>query len=96
MSLTLRPNLFWDVDVQAIDLQKHKASVIERVVTRGRWEEFKEALQFYGKPTVKEVLLNARWLDKRTLAFCSAIFATPVTEFRCYKLAQSNPAHWDY
>ena len=96
MDLTLRPNLFWDVDVQTIDLQKHKTSVIERIVTRGRWTEFLEILQFYGKPTVKEVLLNARWLDKRTLAFCSAIFNTPSSEFRCYKLAQLNPEHWDY
>jgi len=96
MDLILRPNLFWDVDVQTIDLQKHKTSVIERIVTRGRWTEFLEILQFYGKPTVKEVLLNARWLDKRTLAFCCAIFNTPSSEFRCYKLAQLNPEHWDY
>jgi hypothetical protein len=96
MELPLRANLFWDVDVQTIDLQKHKASVIERIVTRGRWDEFQAMLQYYGKPAVHEVLLNARWLDKRTLAFCSAFFDTPDTEFRCYKLAQSNPGHWDY
>lgn len=96
MGLILRPNLFWDVDVHTIDLQKHKASVIERIVTRGRWTEFQEMLKFYGKSTVKEVLLNARWLDKRTLAFCSAIFNTPISEFRCYKLAQLNPEHWSY
>lgn len=47
MNFTLRANLFWDVDVQTIDLQKHKASVIERIVTRGRWEEFKEMMQFF-------------------------------------------------
>lgn len=88
--------MFWDVDITTIDLQKHKKSVIERIATRGRWDEFQAMLLFYGKPTVCEVLLNARWLDKRTLAFCSAIFKTPVTEFRCYKLAQLNPEHWDY
>ncbi|MEZ4987878.1 MAG: hypothetical protein R2795_23090 [Saprospiraceae bacterium] len=96
MELTLRQNLFWDTDIASIDLQKHKASVIERIATRGRWEEFQAMLLYYGKPTVKDVLLNARWLDKRTLSFCSTIFDTAVTEFRCYKLAQSNPKHWDY
>jgi hypothetical protein len=96
MQITLRPALFWDVDVQTIDLKKHKASVIERIVTRGRWDEFKEMLDFYGKNTVESVVLNARWLDKRTLSFCSAIFQIPETEFRCYKLAQSNPEHWNY
>lgn len=95
-TLYLRPSLFWDVDVQAIDLNQHKASVIERIMLRGRWDEFQAMMQYYGKETVKHAVLNARWLDKVTLAYCSAIFEIPVTEFRCYKLAQSNPEHWNY
>ena len=96
MLLTLRPSLFWDTDIQKIDLEKHKASVIERITLRGHLDEFRTMMQFYGKDTVKESLLNARWLDKKTLAFCSIIFDTPQTEFRCYKLAQLNPEHWNY
>lgn len=96
MSLKLRPSLFWDADVKTIDLQKHKKQVIERIITRGRMEEFLEMMRYYGTDTVHEVVLNARHLDKYTLAFCSTIFESPVTAFRCYKLAQSNPAHWDF
>lgn len=96
MSLPLRPALFWDVRVEDVDLQKHRAYVIERIATRGRWDEFRAMLQFYGRETVKEVLLHARYLDCRTLAYCSLIFDVPITEFRCYKLAQSNPEHWNY
>ncbi len=96
MTLQLRPSLFWDTDVQKIDLQKHKASVIERIMVRGQMDEFKAMMQFYGEDTVKKTMLNARWLDKVTLAFCSTIFDTPETDFRCYKLAQLNPEHWDY
>lgn len=96
MTLQLRPSLFWDTDIKKIDLQKHKASVIERIMVRGQMDEFKAMMQFYGKDTVKKTMLNARWLDKVTLAFCSTIFDTPETDFRCYKLAQLNPEHWDY
>ncbi len=96
MQLQLRPALFWDTDVNTIDLQRHKTSVIERIVMRGRLEEFQAAMHYYGKETMQQVLLNARYLDKTTLAFCSAFFETPITAFRCYKLAQSNPGHWDY
>lgn len=96
MQLQLRQAFFWDTDVKTIDLQQHKTSVIERIVMRGRLEEFQAAMRYYGKETVKKVLLNARYLDKTTLAFCSTIFEIPVTEFRCYKLAQLNPGHWDY
>lgn len=82
--------------MQTIDLQKHRKQVIERIMMRGRMEEFLEMMRYYGRDAVREVVLNARHLDKYTLAFCSAIFEIPVTEFRCYKLAQSNPTHWDY
>ena len=96
MELQLRQSLFWDVDVQTIDLQKHRMSVIERVTQRGRWEEFKALLAYYGKDTVQDSLLKVRYLDKKTLAFCSTFFDIPKQMFRCYKLAQSNPTHWDY
>ncbi|MDX2245186.1 MAG: hypothetical protein SF052_00305 [Bacteroidia bacterium] len=96
MEIPLRPALFWDVKVEDIDLEKHRASVIERITTRGNFEEFRILLQYYGKETVKNTLLNTRYLDKVTLFFCSTIFDSPITEFRCYKLAQSNPEHWIY
>ena len=94
--MQLRPSLFWDMDVQTIDLETHKSIVIERILMRGRWEEAREMLAFYGKKVVQQVVLEARYLDKYTLAFCSAIFNIPKTEFRCYKLAQLNPQHWDF
>jgi hypothetical protein len=85
--MQLRASLFWDTDIQTIDFQQHKASIIERIVMRGRWEAFKIMLAFYGKEVVKQVLLDARYLDKYSLAFCSTIFHTPINQFRCYKLA---------
>ncbi len=96
MQLGLRPALFWDVNVEEVDLKKHRASVIERIATRGRLDEFRAMVNFYGHETVKTVLLNARYLDKRTLSYCSLIFDVTITEFRCYKLAQLNPEHWNY
>ncbi len=96
MQLELRPALFWDVNVEEVDLQKHSASVIERIATRGRLDEFRAMVKFYGREIVKTTLLNTRYLGKRTLSYCSLIFDVPITEFRCYKLAQLNPEHWIY
>ncbi len=94
--MELRPSLFWDIDVKTIDFEKHRSSIIERILMRGRLEEFREMLLFYGRDVVKNVVLDARYLDKYSLAFCSAIFHIPITEFRCYKLAQLSPQHWDF
>ncbi len=96
MELQLRPSLFWDTDVKTIDLEKHKKSVIERTLMRGFKEEFDLVLKYYGWETVKEVVVHARYLDKYSLAFCAALFDIPKSEFRCYKLEQLNPGHWDY
>lgn len=96
MQLELRPALFWDVNVEEVDLQKNSASVIERIATRGRLDEFRAMVKFYGQETVKNTLIHARYLDKRTLSYCSLIFDVPITEFRCYKLAQLNPEHWQW
>ncbi len=96
MKLNLRPALFWDVNVNEVDLDKHQVSVIERIATRGHLDEFRAVMQFYGQETVKNTLLNARYLDKRTLSYCSLIFDVSITQFRCYKLAQLNPEHWNY
>ena len=94
--MQLRPSLFWDTDVQTIDLEQHKAFIIERILMRGRLEEARAMMAFYGKKAVEQVVLEARYLDKITLSFCSAIFNIPKTEFRCYRLAQSNPTQWDF
>lgn len=94
--MQLRESLFWDTDIKKIDFQKHKTEIITRILMRGWLEEFNEMLAFYGKETVRNVVLDTRYLDKYSLAFCTTIFDIPKTEFRCYKLAQLNPQHWDF
>lgn len=94
--MELRASLFWDTDVKTMDVQKHKRQIIERTLMRGRIEEVRTLFAFYGRDIIGETMLSARYLDKLTLALCSALFDTPITEFRCYKLAQLNPLHWDY
>lgn len=96
MKMELRPSLFWDSDVSKMDLQTHQKFIIERTLMRGMKEEFDAVLTFYGWETVRQTVVNARYLDKYSLSFCSVIFEVPKTEFRCYKLAQLNPGHWNF
>lgn len=94
--MKLRQSLFWDANLKTLDLQKHQKQIIERTIMRGSFEEFNSLIAYYGLETIKEVVLHARYLDKYTLAFCTTLFDTPKTEFRCYKLAQLYPSHWDF
>ncbi len=52
----LRTALFWDTDIQNIDWEKQKPSVIRRVFERGNQEEKDEITRFYGMNTINKVL----------------------------------------
>ncbi|MEZ4983609.1 MAG: hypothetical protein R2795_00985 [Saprospiraceae bacterium] len=90
------PSLFWDVDKTTLDVKQHQRFIIERTLTHGTLSDWYLIKRYYGKEIIKAESKQARYLDKQTLAFCSAYFHEPLDNFRCYTLRQSNPAHWDY
>lgn len=67
--------LFWDVDREAMDPEKHKRFIIERVLARGDTDDFRWAKDRYGLDTLKEVLINAKTLDAKSLSFWTAYFS---------------------
>lgn len=96
MKLELSKSLFWDVDYDTIDWDKHAPYVVERVINRGTLAEFKIIKNYYGKAKLKKITKQFRYMNDEVLHFCSVYFDTPITAFRCYTLKQSNPSHWDY
>jgi hypothetical protein len=70
-------NLFWDTPIEKIDLQQHKKSIIERVITRGLLEDFYLLLQIYSKEEITAAILSSKILDKKTANFCSLVFNIP-------------------
>ncbi len=92
----LSKGLFWDVDFENIDWERNAPYVVQRVLDKGSWENFKTILEYYGKSRIKEIIIKLRYMDKRTLHFCSVYFIIPLNEFRCYNIRQSSRIHWDY
>lgn len=92
----LSKGLFWDVDFADIDWECNAPYVVERVLDKGSWENFKTILEYYGETGIKEIIIKLRYLDKRTLSFCSVYFNIPLNKFRCYNIRQSNQPHWNY
>jgi len=88
--------LFWDVDESKFDYEKHSGHIIPRVFMRGKLEDILQVIRYYGKEKVKDVLLNTRYLDKKTLAFSVGLFNLNKEDFRCYKFNQSIPQLWNY
>ena len=83
--LLLRRSLFWDVPAHALDLEKNKRLILERVFSRGNIEEFISINQHYTKEEIRETVKRIGFLDKKTLNFISRTYHINPADFRCYK-----------
>ena len=88
--------IFWDVDFDNLDYDKHQNWVIERVFDRGDVEDIRQCRRYYGDEKVREALTSAKFLNKSTVYLACAILENNLTDYRCYITAQSNPQHWLY
>ncbi|PJA08705.1 MAG: hypothetical protein COX70_03030 [Flavobacteriales bacterium CG_4_10_14_0_2_um_filter_32_8] len=92
----LSAHLFWDVDVSALDFEKSKSQIIYKVVEFGNINDWNIIKTVYGLETIKNISLQFRSLDVVTLSFLSHLFQLKKSNFRCYKLKQSNQNYWNY
>lgn len=92
----LTKNLFWDVDFNSIDLEKHARFVIGRVLTKGNLNDWFEIKKIYGLNRIKKEIVQLRYLDKKTLNLVSLIFDIPKERFRCYNTNQYTRKLWNY
>lgn len=76
-SLNISKNLFWDIDIRKIDDIQNKRLIIERVFTMGNLQDIKAVVRFYGLKTIKHELINAGYLDNKTLSWVSNFFNIP-------------------
>ena len=64
-----KQNLFWDVRLKDFDPEKNKKFIIERILLRGDLDDFKWAIDFYGKKDIKEIFLKSKKLDFKSQNF---------------------------
>jgi hypothetical protein len=77
-------SLFWDSDASQLDISKSKLYIIERVLTRGNFNDFKKMLSLYPLKEIKLHVVKIKDLDPKTLNFCSFYFDIPKEKFECY------------
>ena len=75
--------LFWDVQIESLDIETHKRYIIERVVSRGNRADWELLKEIYGKKRIKQEVLKIRSLDKKTVSFLSVYLGVERTDFRC-------------
>jgi len=88
------PYLFWDVDIENLDLNRSRKLIVERVLEYGQMEDWKKLQEAYGLEEIKRLALTIRSLDEVTLSFLCTLFDLKKKDFRCYTQKQSTPNFW--
>jgi hypothetical protein len=96
VKFSFSPNLFWDVDITALDFDKNKRYIIQRVLEYGTLSDWMIIKNFYGIDTISKEMQKVRTLDNISLSFICTIANLKKEDFRCYTLKQSQPQHWNF
>jgi Family of unknown function (DUF6922) len=67
--------LLWDVDPQAVDPERDRALILERVMSRGSWEAMKWLRARYSRDELADFIARhgASRLSPRDLAYWAAV-----------------------
>jgi len=76
-------HLLWDVAAADLDLERHKAFIIARVLQFGTPAEVRWLLATYAEADIIATVRTSRNLDRRTANFWSVHFGIPAEEIRC-------------
>lgn len=84
-SSKISDSLLWEYDLKNFDYQNMKNLLVQRVIERGRMDDFYAMLNLYGLEEVKSILKKIKILNEKDMNFVSVVFEIPFEELRCYK-----------
>ncbi|MDR0442585.1 MAG: hypothetical protein LBH44_04165 [Treponema sp.] len=86
------PHLFWSVDKDKLDTDRHKEYIIENVMNYGLEKDEFLLYQIYPHRVLRKILPRLDSLNEAATAYSSAVFNIKETKFKCYakKLSHVN------
>jgi len=76
------PQVFWDVEVKKLDIEKHYRLIITQIINYGSATNIRCLFQVYEEEAIKEVLIHpirGVWFPRTYKAFCN-LFDIPYDE----------------
>ena len=73
MKTLQKRSLFWDS--KELDTNKNKKHIIERILSFGDVEDLVWMMKKYDKKEIKEIFINSRRLDKKSVNFWQYYFS---------------------
>ena len=78
--------LFWDVNNEIVDKDRHHPYIIKRIMDYGNIEDLKWMLATYSGQEIVGVLKKNRGLSRKSAYFWAAYFNIPKEEITCLKM----------
>ncbi len=87
--------MLWEFDLEKFDWQQMRNEVVQRVLERGRMDDFYAILNLYGVEGVKAALREIPYMNDKDMNFACVAFDLRKEELKCYTKKQSMPLHWN-
>jgi len=77
-------HLFWDTDLEKLDIRKDKVYIIERVMNYGLEKDEIVLYKLYSAGTIKRIVTRLETLNQRTIAYLCMVLNLKETDFKCF------------
>lgn len=91
----IRESLLWEYNLEQFDWQGMRNIVVQRVIERGRPDDFYAILNRYGLEGVKDAIVHIPYLNPRDMEFICSVFDIKKNELLCFSRKQSIKQHWN-
>jgi hypothetical protein len=75
---------FWDASIDSISIVTHTRYIIERLLNEGDVRSLRWVIQRFGMDAIKQVVCEARGLNRLTARFWQRYFGLREDEMRCF------------
>lgn len=80
----LSSHLFWDVNQETLDWEKHVSLIVERVIQRGTYKNLLLLENRYGKEKIVETVKQLSFLTPKDRQFVHTYYKIPIHQLKCF------------
>lgn len=91
----IRESLLWEYQTDHINWQQMRNVVVQRVIERGRIDDFYAILNLYQLKGVKDAIRQIPSMNNKDIAFVCSVFNLKKEDLKCYIKKQLTPQHWN-
>ena len=91
----IRESLLWEYNTKQINWHQMRNIVVQRVIERGRINDFYAMLNLYQLKGVKDAIRQIPSMNNKDIAFVCSVFDLKKEELKCYTRKQLTNQHWN-